>query len=108
MSCADHTYVYVKGEGWVRKSELMLRCVCESSAPMTNKAYSKELKSRALSVHRVQAKDYNEMAKSRGITGVRWADDGTCYFSSRRGRNDWMRATGRMDMDAGYGDHAGR
>ena len=107
MSNPDFTEVFVPGKGWVKKSKLNPP-PAPTKGPQTSMAYNRELRSRATSVHKDQAAEYNEWAQSHGISGVRWDDKGDCYFSSRGARNEVMRRRGLMDMDAGYGDHSGR
>lgn len=102
MGVEDHTYIWVKDQGWVPKSKLK---------PITYKtagAWNKPLTSKSLGVHPSQAGEFNEMARKFGNRGVYYDESGTCHFESRGARNLEMKRRGKMDMDAGYGDHAGR
>lgn len=107
MSIPEYTEVYVRGVGWVKKSDLE-RAARKGGKMRVTKAYNKELKSRANSVHPTQVEDYTKFVKGHGISGVRFDKKGNCYFSSRRARSEFLRRTGRMDMDGGYGDYTGK
>jgi len=72
----------------------------------TSIAYStaRPLKSLALSCHRDQAAEYRAEAKRRGLTGIKWNQNGDCEITSRRDRAKWLRSQKQHDGDGGYGD----
>ncbi len=68
---------------------------------------TKPLNSLGLSVHREQAAEFNALYKERGITGAHHEANGDCVITSKKARNQVLKARGMRDNDAGYGDHAG-
>lgn len=54
--------------------------------------------------HPKQAKEFNELAKSAGISGVYYNKRGECEFSSRGARREWNKFRGMRDNDGGYRD----
>jgi hypothetical protein len=86
--------------------------VVENDAPTTHDSSSKTygdanpLPSVAASCHREMVPEYREFARSHGLTGVKWDENGNAVFTDRgkKGRRGWLRATGKRDNDAGYGD----
>ena len=53
-----------------------------------------------------QVKQFNEDAKNAGFTGVSFDRDGTCRFTSRKQRANYLKYRGLCDRGAGYGDPA--
>lgn len=67
-------------------------------------AYSKPLKSIALSVHPNQVEEFRKAAPP----GVEYDEQGTCFLRGRSARNAELKRRECKDMDAGFGDYAGR
>jgi len=78
----------------------------EGGAPLGTVAYSesKPLNSLALGCHRDLVGQYNAEARRRGLTGIKWAKDGSCQITSRSDRARWLRSQRQHDADGGYGD----
>ena len=74
--------------------------------PMLSDGYRdhRPLNSLALSCHREQVEEYNQAAKDKGLTGLKWDRDGNCQITSRRDRAAWLRENKMLDHDGGYGD----
>lgn len=66
--------------------------------------YSQGYQSVALSVHSSQAKEFQEMANSAGLTGIKYDEKGKCHIHSRKHRKEFMKMRGMADFDGGYGD----
>lgn len=54
-----------------------------------------------------QIKAHNEALKELGVKNAHIAEDGRAVAYSNKGRNELMKAYGKMDKDAGYGQHSG-
>jgi len=73
----------------------------DGGRPQVSTAYSRPLKSMAMSCHPEQVDEFNRHAAN----GVRYENDGTCYIESRTARNEELKSRGFTDRDGGYGDH---
>lgn len=73
-------------------------------ACQSNTAWSTPLVSIAAGCHPSQAKEFNELARKHGLTGVYYNQRGECEFSSRRQRREWNEIRGLHDKDGGYSD----
>jgi hypothetical protein len=78
------------------------------ASPMLNDAYSraKPWQSITMGCHPSQVAEFNRIYESHGVDAGH-LPNGTLEAYSRQGRNDVMKALGRRDHDAGYGDHNG-
>lgn len=61
-------------------------------------------RSTAMGCHSTQAKQFNERARSMGISGISWNEKGHCIITSRSARREYMKAIGLHDNDGGYSD----
>lgn len=68
---------------------------------------TKPWNSLGLSVHREQAAEFNALYKQRGITGAHHEANGDFVCTSKKARNQVLKARNTRDNDAGYGDYAG-
>lgn len=81
--------------------------------PMTANTYTEHdpLISDGLGCMKKQVPAIRQMLKSEGIQGVQIMDNGQARITSRRGRNQLMRALSEIrgykhhDADGGYGDY---
>ena len=75
-------------------------------APLGTVAYSetKPLNSIALGCHPDLVREYNDAARRQNLTGIKWANDGSCQITSRSDRAKWLRSQSQHDADGGYSD----
>lgn len=64
------------------------------------------MKGDMIGVHPKQVKRAQARLKALGAPGTYDPKTGDLNFRSRRDYRDWAKATGRANLDAGYGDHA--
>ena len=68
----------------------------------------KPWKSMSMGCHPSDVREHNEELKKRGVRNAHIGDDGHAVAHSDKGRNELMKAYGKFDKDAGYGQHSGR
>jgi len=90
----------------VTRCEWLRKRMGGAGTPMVTSAYSTErpLKSEASGCMKHQVPELREFVHDMGIRGVRVLDDGAVEFSSRKGRNEYLKARGMVDNDGGYGE----
>lgn len=58
----------------------------------------------ALGCHPTQAREFESRARSLGITGISYNENGDCIIADRSSRRKWCEARGIRDRNAGYSD----
>jgi hypothetical protein len=58
----------------------------------------------ALSCGAMQAREFHELARSQGITGISYDSDGNCHIADRTSRRKWMAYREMHDRNGGYSD----
>lgn len=71
--------------------------------PYASRAWEKPLVSEALAVQAEHVPFERQLDAELGLT-VDYAPDGSPVFTSRQQRNEYVRAKGYFDKNAGYGD----
>ncbi len=80
----------------------------EGGAPATNPTTGWPMESDAAGVHPEQVGEAMAHAVSQGVPTEFNRETGNPIFRSRQHRNDFLKAHGLKDKDAGYGDYAGQ
>jgi hypothetical protein len=66
--------------------------------------YSKGYECIALSVDSSQAKEYQDLTKQHGLSGIEFDERGICTIKSRKHRKEFLKILQMHDRDGGYGD----
>lgn len=67
----------------------------------------KPWRSNSIGCPRAQVKEHNEALRKLGIKNAYIDSNGQAVAHSQKGRNELMKAYGKLDRDAGYGQHSG-
>ena len=76
---------------------------------MASKAISEKRPwySESIGCHPSDVGAHNQALRNMGVRNAHIEPDGRAVAHSEKGRNALMKAYGRMDKDAGYGQHSG-